>query len=149
MFCILYYSKQPLVALITALHTNILSMSFMKWFSKILLAVFCGPSPPKPSRLGLGQMTVEVRPSDAAFHHSPSWSNSPYTGWRCVWGHCHVGKINDQLNPLGWRFAAVCILTQEGAAMLILCALHTGINVGNNTFVFIGSSNPQRFSAEV
>lgn len=54
-----------------------------------------------------------------------------------------------QLNPLGWRFAAVCILTKEGAAMLTLCALHTGINVGNNAFVFIGSSNPRRFSAEV
>ena len=22
--------------------------------------------------------------SDAALHHSPSWSNSPYTAWRCV-----------------------------------------------------------------
>ena len=27
---------------------------------------------------------VEARSSDAALHHSPSWSNSPYTAWRCV-----------------------------------------------------------------
>ena len=28
--------------------------------------------------------------SDAALHHSPSWSNSPYTTWSCVLGHCPV-----------------------------------------------------------
>ena len=27
---------------------------------------------------------MEARSSDAALHHSPSWSNSPYTAWRCV-----------------------------------------------------------------
>uniref|UniRef100_A0A674BQQ1 F-box and WD repeat domain containing 4 n=1 Tax=Salmo trutta TaxID=8032 RepID=A0A674BQQ1_SALTR len=30
--------------------------------------------------------------SDAALRHSPSWSNSPYTAWRCVLGHCPVDK---------------------------------------------------------
>ena len=46
----------------------------------------------KPSQLGLGRVIVEARSSDAALHHSPSWSNSPYTAWRCVLGHCPVEK---------------------------------------------------------
>ena len=49
-----------------------------------LLPSLCGPSHPKPSRLGLGQVTVAARSSGAALHHSPSWSNSPDTAWRCV-----------------------------------------------------------------
>uniref|UniRef100_A0A4W5JQD5 Troponin I, fast skeletal muscle n=1 Tax=Hucho hucho TaxID=62062 RepID=A0A4W5JQD5_9TELE len=27
---------------------------------------------------------VEARSSDAELHHFPSWSNSPYTAWKCV-----------------------------------------------------------------
>jgi hypothetical protein len=27
---------------------------------------------------------VEARSPDAKLHHAPSWSNSPYTAWRCV-----------------------------------------------------------------
>ena len=39
---------------------------------------------PKPSQFGWGWGIVEARSSDAALNHSPSWSNSPYTAWRCV-----------------------------------------------------------------
>jgi hypothetical protein len=52
-----------------------------------LLAAFlslCGPPHPKPSRLGWACVIMEARWSDAALHHSPSWSNSPYIAWRCV-----------------------------------------------------------------
>ena len=52
-----------------------------------LLAAFpslCGSTHPKPSQLVWGQVIVEARSSDAALHHSHSWSNSPYTVWRCV-----------------------------------------------------------------
>ncbi|CDQ77004.1 unnamed protein product [Oncorhynchus mykiss] len=40
------------------------------------------------------QVIVEARSSDSALHHSP-WSNSPYTAWRCVLGHCPIDKTND------------------------------------------------------
>ena len=43
-----------------------------------------------PNHLNL----VEARSSDAALHHSPSWSNSPYTAWRCV-GSLSCCKTND------------------------------------------------------
>jgi hypothetical protein len=81
----------------TALHTlGILSTSFT-WivlsksleeiltYVEQLLAYFpslCSPTHPKQSQLGSGQVIVEIRSSDAALHHSPSWSNSPYTAWR-------------------------------------------------------------------
>ncbi|KAG9343428.1 hypothetical protein JZ751_013592 [Albula glossodonta] len=45
------------------------------------LGVGVGSAHPKPSRLGSGLVTVEARSSGAAPHHSPSWSNSPYTAW--------------------------------------------------------------------
>ena len=64
--------------------------SSFSWDAEHLLAPLpslCSPSHPKPSQLGLGQVTVEA---SATLHHSPSWSNSPYTAWRCVWGHCPV-----------------------------------------------------------
>ena len=35
---------------------------------------------------------MEAKSPDAELHHSPSWSNSPYTAWRCVLGHCPVEK---------------------------------------------------------
>ena len=38
----------------------------------------------KPSQIGWGRGIVEARSSDATFHHSPSWLNSPYTAWKCV-----------------------------------------------------------------
>lgn len=31
--------------------------------------------------------------TDAALHHSLSWSNSPHIVWRCVWGDCPVNGI--------------------------------------------------------
>ena len=37
---------------------------------------------------------MEARSSDAALHHSPSWSNSPYTAWKCV-GPLSCWKTND------------------------------------------------------
>ena len=46
----------------------------------------------QPPQLGWGQLIVVVRSSDAALHHSPSWSNSQYPAWRCVLGHCPVEK---------------------------------------------------------
>uniref|UniRef100_A0A3B3H2H5 Fork-head domain-containing protein n=1 Tax=Oryzias latipes TaxID=8090 RepID=A0A3B3H2H5_ORYLA len=49
-----------------------------------LLPSLCGPAHPKPSRLSSGPVTVEARSSVQPPHHSPSWSNSPYTAWRCV-----------------------------------------------------------------
>jgi hypothetical protein len=52
-----------------------------------LLAAFsslCGPTHSKLSQLGGGWVIVEARSSDAALHHSPSWSNIPYAAWRCV-----------------------------------------------------------------
>jgi hypothetical protein len=51
-----------------------------------LLAAFpslCGPTHPKPSQLGWGRVTVEARSSNAALHHSLSWSNCTNTAWRC------------------------------------------------------------------
>jgi hypothetical protein len=53
---------------------------------------------------------VEAKTSDAALHHS-HWSNSPYTAWRCVLGHCPVEKqITFPLSPnqIGWRIVAEC-----------------------------------------
>ena len=36
--------------------------------------------------------TISIGLKSAVLHHSPSWSNSPYTTWRCVLGHCPVEK---------------------------------------------------------
>ena len=50
-------------------------------YAEHLLAVFpslCGPTHPKTSQLGCGRGIVDARSSEAALHHSPSWSNSPY-----------------------------------------------------------------------
>ena len=55
---------------------------------------FTRPTHPKPSQLGLGRVTVKARVSDAALHHSPSWSNIPYTAWRCV-ASLSCWKTND------------------------------------------------------
>ena len=86
----------------------------------ISLAAFpslCGPTHPKPSQLGLGRMIVEARSSDAALHHSPPWSNSPYTAWRYVLGHCPIEKqMMDPLstNQMGWCIAAECCGSHAG-----------------------------------
>ena len=82
-------------------------------YAEHLLADFSslhGPTHLKPSQLGWGWVIVEARSSDAALHHSP-WSNSPYTAWRCVLGHCPVEKqiiVSLRANQMGWRIAAEC-----------------------------------------
>ncbi|XP_052313566.1 uncharacterized protein LOC118390860 isoform X2 [Oncorhynchus keta] len=55
-------------------------------YAEHLLAAFpslCGPTHSITSQLAC-RVIVEARSSDAALHHSPSWSNSTYTAWRCV-----------------------------------------------------------------
>jgi hypothetical protein len=99
---------QPPFALITALHTLcILSSSFtcnafamvLKDFphANHLLAAFSFNLLANSSQtisIGLRSVIVEAMSSDAAFHHSSSWSNSPYTAWQCV-GSLSCLKIND------------------------------------------------------
>lgn len=41
--------------------------------------------------LGTDHVIVEARSSDAALHHPPSWTNSSYITYSCVWGHFLVG----------------------------------------------------------
>ena len=115
----------------TALHAlGILSTSFtcnafptiLKVFpyDDHLLAAFpslWGPTHPKPSHLGWGRVIVEARSSDAALHHSPSWSISPYTAWRCVLGHCPVENkmiVPLSANQIGWRITAECCGSHAG-----------------------------------
>ena len=63
------------------------------------------------------KVIVEARSSDAALHHTP-WSNSHYTAWRCVLGHCPVEKqmilplyqrwtneTNTKTIVFGWNFS--------------------------------------------
>ena len=104
-------------------HSCILSTSFtwnalsnslegVPTYAEHLLAAFpslCGPTHPKPSQMGKHWVIVEARSSDAAPHHSPSLSNSPYTAWRCVLRHCPVEKqmtVSLSVNQMGWRIAA-------------------------------------------
>jgi hypothetical protein len=78
------------------------------------------PNHPK-SQLGWGQVIVEARLSNAALHHSPSWSNSSYTAWRCVLGRYPVEKVMIvplSANKMGWRIAMLL-------AMLVKCALNS------------------------
>ena len=68
------------------------------------------------------EVIVEARSSDAALHHSPSWSNSPYTAWRCVLGHCPVEKqmiAPLSANQMGWSMQNAVV------AMLVKCALNS------------------------
>ena len=91
----------------TAFHIlDILSTSFT--WNAFLLATFpslYGPTHPKPSQLGWGQVIVEARSSDAALHHAPPWSNSPGG----VLGHYPVEiqmTVPLSANQIGWRSAA-------------------------------------------
>ena len=71
----------------------------------------------KTISIGLSWVIVEVRSSDAALHHSPSWSNSPYTAWRCVLGHCPIEKqliVPLSTSQMGWRIAAECCGSHAG-----------------------------------
>lgn len=72
---------------------------------------------PKPSQLGLVQVIVEARPSDAELQHSPSWSNSLYRAWRCVFGCCPVEKqmmVPLSTNQMGWHVSAECCGSHVG-----------------------------------
>ena len=74
-------------------------------YAQHLLAAFpslCSPT--HPNWFEVGRMTV--RSSDAALHHSSSWSNSPYTAWRCG-GSLSCLKTNyspTKHNPDGMAF---------------------------------------------
>ena len=97
-------------------------------YAEHLLTAFpslCGPTHPKPSQLGWGRVIMEARSSDAVLHHSPSWSNSPYTAWRCVLGHCPVEKhmivplrANQRANQMGWHITAECCGSHAGYVCL-------------------------------
>ena len=59
-----------------------------------------------PNHLNWVEVGWLWRPGHLMQHHpSPSWSNSPYTAWRCVLGHCPVEK--QMIVPLR-RIAAEC-----------------------------------------
>ena len=80
----------PLRQLCTLLALFSNSLEGVTKYSEHLLAGFpslCGRTHPKPSYLGWGWVIVVARSSDATLHHSPSWSNSPYTAWCCVGWH--------------------------------------------------------------
>jgi hypothetical protein len=79
-----------------------ISLEGIPTYAEHLLSAFpslCGPTHPKSSQLGWGRVIVEARTSDAALHHFPSWSNSPYTAWRCVLSHCPVEKQMSLTKP--------------------------------------------------
>uniref|UniRef100_A0A8C7MFW1 Myosin IG n=1 Tax=Oncorhynchus kisutch TaxID=8019 RepID=A0A8C7MFW1_ONCKI len=56
----------------------------------VLLYIQRGELCPNQDRIGellgtlIDHFTRSAMSSDAVLHHSPSWSNSPYTAWRCV-----------------------------------------------------------------
>uniref|UniRef100_A0A667ZL95 Glutamate receptor n=1 Tax=Myripristis murdjan TaxID=586833 RepID=A0A667ZL95_9TELE len=58
----------------------------------VALVEFCYKSRIESRRMKVSLERHLARSSAAALHHSPSWSNSPYTAWRCVRGHCPVEK---------------------------------------------------------
>jgi hypothetical protein len=83
------------------LHLDCFSKSLegVPTYAEHLLAAYpslCGLTHPKLSQLGWGRGIVQARSSDAALHHSPYWSNSPYTALRCVGALCCC-KSNDSL----------------------------------------------------
>ncbi len=104
--------------------------SHLEWFTSSLEGVprgaehlfaalpsLCGPTQHKPSKLGLCQVIVDTRSSDAALHHSTSWSNSPYAAWRCVWCHYLVEKqmmVPLSPNQMGWHVTAECYGSHAG-----------------------------------
>ena len=123
-------SKKPPFTLMTALHTlGILSTSFMrnafptvlKEFPHMLrtcwLLFLHSAVQLIPNHLNWVEVRGLWRPSNAALHHSPSWSNSPYTVWRCVLGHCPVEKqmiVPLSANQMGWHIASKCCGSHAG-----------------------------------
>ena len=62
------------------------------------------------------------REGQVVWCNSPSWSNSPYTAWMCVFGHCPSEKqmiVPLSQNQMGWHIATECWV-----AMLLKCALN-------------------------
>ena len=56
-----------------------------------------------------------------ALHHSPSWSNSLYTVWRCVLDHCPIKKqmiVPLSTNQMGGHIAAECCGSHAGYVCL-------------------------------
>jgi hypothetical protein len=53
-------------------------------YTEHLLAAFPSLCSPTHAKRVAGRVIVEARSSETALHHSPSWSNSLYTAWRCV-----------------------------------------------------------------
>ena len=125
----------------TALQTlGILSTSFtwnafptfLKEFPHMLSACWllflhsAGPTHAKPSQLGWGRVIVEARSSDAAPHHSLSWSNNPYTAnvehknkpWmsRCT-VHASVCRKGWTVWAV-WVWVCVCKLVEEVTMLL-------------------------------
>ena len=96
-----------------------------------MLAAFpslCNPTHPKPSQLGWGRGTVEARSSDAALHHSPSWSNSPVGSLSCC-NQIIVSLSANQIDGISLRYAVVAMLVKCAAISeagnsneLILCS---------------------------
>ena len=64
---------------------------------------------------------MEARSSDAALHHSPFGSNSHYTAWGCVLGHCPVEK--PMIIPLSTNQMGGVSLQNAVVAMLVKCSL--------------------------
>ena len=115
-----------------AFSQSVSCASHLEWFSNSLkgvpkhsqgaehllatLPLICSSPHPKPTQLGLGQVTVEASSSDAALHHSPSWSDIPYIAWT-VWSHCTIEKqmtVPPSANQMGWHVAAECCGSNAG-----------------------------------
>jgi hypothetical protein len=93
-----------------------------------------------PNHLNWVVVIVEARSSDAALHPSPSWSNSPYTAWRCVLGHCPVEKqmiVQLSANQMGWEIAAE------------LCSSHTGQVCLNKSRQYYQQSTPYHYTSSL
>ena len=66
---------------------------------------------------------MEARSSDAALIHSASWSNCPYTAWKCV-GSLSCLKTNDSPTKPYTKWDGVSLQNAVGA-MLVKCALNS------------------------
>jgi hypothetical protein len=63
---------------------------------------------------------VEARSSDAAFHHSPSWSNSTYIVWRCVLG---LVLLNNKDMEVGTKNLIFGLIRQKDTFPPVYCPL--------------------------
>ena len=115
-----WHSRNELHEVVSHLECFSSSLEGVPTYTEHLLAPFpslCGQTHPNPSQLGGGQVIVEARSSDAGLHHTPSWSNIPYTAWSCVLGHFPIEKqmiVTLSPNQMGWRIAAECCGSHAG-----------------------------------